>query len=75
MTLVLKKDIAWYRAECLLDRKLTWENKVLDHMKTENNLNGQSEHPLITIQEKNQLWEIIFCNVSKDKRKKISIYF
>ena len=40
-------------------------------MKTENNLNGQSEHPLITIQEKKkQLWEIVFCNVSKDRGKK-----
>ena len=58
----------------MLDRKLTWENKVLDHMKTENNLNGQSEHPLITIQEKkNNYGRSFFAMSAKIEEKNFHI--
>ena len=45
-------------------------------MKTENNLNGQSEYPLITIQEKKLNSGRLFSAMSAEiEEKKISIYF
>ena len=44
-------------------------------MKTENNLNGQSEYPLITIQEKKSIMGDPFLQCQQRQRKKFSIYF
>lgn len=43
---------------------------MLDHMKTENNLNGQSEYPLITIQEKNSIMGDLFSAMSAEIEEK-----